>query len=127
MLPQRPTGVAVERLGRQVGQPGQPLEPGGPLGGGLAVAVQGRRVGVEDDQPLVAVDDHRPGVPGQVEERADADHGGDLQRLGDDRRVAGPAAGLGGEPQHQRRVEPGGLARREVVGQQDARLGQALA
>ena len=115
----------VERLGGQVGQAGQPLEPRGPLGGRLAVARQGRRVGVEHDQPLVAVDDHRPGVPGEVEEPADADHRGDLQRLGDDRRVAGPAAGLGGEAEDELGVEPGGLAGREVVRQQHARLREA--
>ena len=53
--------------------------------------------------------------------RPEADDGRDLQRRGDDGRVAGPAAGLGGEAQDAARVEPRGLAGREVVGQEHGR------
>ena len=81
----------------------------------------GRGIGIEDDQPLVAVDDDHPRLPCPVEEPAQADHRRDLQRLGDDRRMAGPAPHLGGEAQDPLRVEPRRLARREVVRQQHGR------
>ena len=125
-VPPEPDLDLVERLGGEPREPREHLEPFRTRGGCLAVTFQRRPVGVKHDEPFVAIDDHRTRMSGAVEEPADADHGGNLQRLGDDRRVAGAAAGLGREAEDQARVEAGGLARRQVGGEQDARLQEPL-
>ena len=112
ILPQSSIAAAVEGLGGQVGLAGQDLEPGRPLGGEPAdsapgSAASGSRM-TRPSSPSMMAD---PAMPGAVEEPAQPDHRRDLQRGGDDRRVAGAAAGLGGEARDAPRVEPGGLAR----------------
>ena len=118
--------AAVLGLGGQVGLAGQDLKPGRSLGGDLVISLLGFRVGVEDDQALVAIDDGHPAMPGAVQELAQADHGRDLQRGRDDRGMAGAAAGLGGEARDEAGVEPGGLAGRQVVRQHDRRRRQVV-
>ena len=102
---------AVQRLGGQAGFAGEDLKPGRSLRGDLAVSLLGFRVGVEDDEALVAVDDGHPAMLGAVQELAQPDHGRDLQGGRDDRGVAGAAAGLGGEARDEPGVDPGRLAR----------------
>ena len=60
--PRARSAATVECLGRQVGLAGQDLEPRRSLGGRRAITSLGWRIGVEDDQTLVAVDDRHPAV-----------------------------------------------------------------
>ena len=88
---------AVGRLGRQVAQR---LQPGGQAAVLLGlVAVVGERlfVGLQDHQPVVAVDDHHVAAGDVGQERSGADDGRNLQAFGDDGRVAAGAADLGDE------------------------------
>ena len=63
------------------------------------VAIAGERllVRMQNDQALVAVDDHRLAAGDVGQKRPDADHRGNAEPLGDDRRVAAGAADLGDE------------------------------
>ena len=58
------------------------------------------------------------------DELAQADDGGNVQNAGHDGGVAGPSAGFGGEGMDALRIEGGGLAGRQVVGEHDDRLAQ---
>ena len=90
------------------------------------VAIAGQRlfVGLEDHQPLVAVDDHQVAAGDLGQEGPGADDGGDFQGLGDDRRMAARPAHLGDEAADEAAVEIGGFAGREVVGQHQHRRGE---
>ena len=90
------------------------------------VAVAGERflVRLEDHQPLVAVDDHQVAAGDLGQEGSGAHHGGDLQGLGHDRRVAAGPADLGDKTAHKAAVEVGGLAGGEIVGQDQDRGGE---
>ncbi len=63
------------------------------------VPVAGDRffVGLQDDQPLIAVDDDQVAAGHVGQERAGADDGRNFQRLGDDGGVAARAADFGDE------------------------------
>ena len=63
------------------------------------VAIAGDRffVGLQDHQPVVAVDDHQVAAGDVGQERAGADHGRNFQPFGDDGRVAARAADFGGK------------------------------
>jgi len=74
----------------------------GELGGGAlldSAAIFGESgfIGVDDDDAVLSVDDDRGLVGGDIGEVTDADDGGDSQRAGEDRGVAGFAAEVGGE------------------------------
>ena len=107
----------IERFGRKIGLLREDLEACGPLGGRRAIPRLGGQIRVEDDQTLVAVDDRHPALPGDVQELAQADHGRDFERGGDDGRVAGTSSRLGGEAEHAIGIEPRRLARRQVLRQ----------
>ncbi len=102
------------------------LKPGRSLGGGLVISFLGFRVGVEDDEALVAIDDRHPAVLGTVQELAQPHHGRDLQCGRDDRGMTGTATGLGGESRDEQGVDPGRFTRSQVVRQQDRRRGQLV-
>ena len=92
---------AVGRFGRQVAQR---LELRGPrplLFDLVAVAGDRLFVGLQDHQPLVAVDDHQVAAGDVGQERAGADDGRNFQPFGDDRRVAAGPADLGDEAAHE--------------------------
>ena len=105
----------IERFGRQIGLLREDPESCGPLGGRRAIPRLGGQIRVEDDQTLVAVDDRHPALSGDVQELAQADHGRDFKRRGDDGRVAGTASRLGGEAEHAIGIKPRSLARRQVL------------
>ena len=74
--------------------------------------------------PAAPSTDERRAVRDREQRRARADHGGDPERAGEDRRVArGPAAG-GRDRVRVLGIEPRRLAGRELVGEHDARLGR---
>ena len=115
----------VERLGRQVGLLGQNPEPRRAFGGGRSIALLGGRVGIEDDQALIAIDDGHSNLPGRLEKLPQTDDRRDLQRGGDDGGMAGLPPAFGGEAQDPLGVQPRRLAGREVLGQ-DQRGGRQL-
>ena len=121
MLPQsstrHPSRVSAGRSAR----PARTSEPGATLGGRLAVARpgsawSGSRMTSPSSPSMMAIRQCRA----RSRNAAEPDDGGDLQRAGDDRRMAGAAAGLGGEAQDALRVEARRLARGQVVRQHDA-------
>ena len=115
---------AVGGLGRQIAERRQPRGQRALLLGLVPVAGERLFVGLEDDQALVAVDDHQVAAGDVGQERADADDRGNLHAFGDDRRVAAGAADLGDKAADELAVEVGRFAGREVVGQHDHRRGE---
>ena len=79
------------------------------------------RVGLDLDRAGRAVDQHRAAGL-DVECTGRADDARDAELAGDDRGVAGRAAALGHQGEDDRRVESGGVGRREVGRDQHARL-----
>ena len=79
-------------------------------------------VGIHGDRALLAVE--QDGHPvGDVVEPADRDDAGQPQLPGDDRGVAGGPPRPRGQADHPRRVQPGGVGGRQVVGEQHRRQG----
>ena len=62
--------------------------------------------------------DEDGGAVPELEQAGHADHAGDAELAGDDRGVAGGAALLGHQRDHGGRVEPCGVGRRQVLGDQ---------
>ncbi len=91
---------------------------------GLAEPGDGGVVGVNDHQAAVAVDDDQVAARDVGRDALQTHDGRDAHGPGDDRRVAGPAADIGGETQDLRPVQAGRLAGRQVVCDDDDRLGQ---
>ena len=116
---------AVGRLGRQIARARRAAPRARALLLGL-VPIAGERlfVGLQDHQPLVAVDDHQVAAGNVGQERPGADDRRNFQPLGDDRRVAAGAADLGDEAAHELAVEIGRFAGREIVGQDHDRRGE---
>ena len=85
----------------------------------LAILLDRRRIGLQDDRALVAVDDHLVAAGDVAQERADADDRRQFERLGDDRGVASGTADLGDEAENELAIEIGRFAGREIVGQDD--------
>ena len=79
-------------------------------------------VGVDLDGALLAVEDQRRALLDRQQRLAEADDGGDAERAGEDRRVAGRAAARGGDRVGPVGVQRRRLARRQLVGEHDARL-----
>ena len=114
---------AVLRLDRPVGA-ARPLPVLPPR---LALAPVGGRDArrrVEDHVAVQAVHDQRLAVADLRRRPLHAEHGGDLQRVGEDRGVRGRAARLGHEPDDPRLVQPDGVGRRERVGDDDRVFGE---
>ena len=88
---------AVERFGGQIAERLELGRQRAVFFGLVAVAGERFFVGLEDDHALVAVDDHQIAAGDFGEERAGADHGGNAEGLGDDRRMAARPADLGDE------------------------------
>ena len=109
--PQRPQVLAVGLLGRR-----QPL-----------VGLPGRRIGIEDDLAAAPVDDHGVARLDPGRQLLEADHEGQAERLGQDRRVRGPAAPIGGEAHHAGALEREGIERRQVDAHRDRSRGRAVA
>ena len=112
--------VAVLGDGGQVAQGVQAVDELHLLAASTArYSLDGPRVGVDDDHAAVAVDDDHVAAGGLGGDVVEAHHGRDAQRAGDDGRVAGLAAGVGGQAQDVLAVQAGRLTGREVVGQDD--------
>ncbi len=82
---------------------------------------QGRRR-VQQERALIAVQQRGLSVLDAVHQPGDPDDGGEAERAGQDCRVRGRAALLGGEADHQFTVQAGRLRGRQVAGDQDGRL-----
>ena len=80
-----------------------------------------RLVGAHDDLPRVSVDEQQLAVDDACGLGV-ADHGGEPQFAGDDRRVRGRATLFGDEREAHGRVERDRVGGRQVVGHQDERL-----
>ena len=85
----------------------------------IAVSGEGHVVGLHDDPAVVTVHNH--GVPPRNvrQERPHADHGGNLQRLGNDRRMPPRPPDLGDEAEHEAAIQECRFAGSQVVGQDD--------
>ncbi len=121
---------AVARFGGQIAQRLQLRGQNADFLGLAPIAGESFLVGLKDHQPLVAVDDRRLAAGDFGEERAGADHGGNFQRLGHDRRVAARPAHLGDEPADIPPVEIRSFTGREIVGQHEhgrGEMGDSLA
>ena len=125
----RAGGVAVGHVGEEPDRlaVGRPPGPGPRLQGGPLLDV-GRDptlglglVGVDLDHAGGAVDE-QPAAARDVERARGADHARDAELAGDDRGVAGRAAALGDQREHPLGVEAGGVGRRQVGGDEHARL-----
>jgi hypothetical protein len=101
----------------------RPRVPGERLGGharGVDPGERLRLLGVDGHRALLAVEEH--GHPGRdVVQPAHRDDAGQAELAGDDRRVAGRAPEPGSQADHPGRVQPRGVGRGEVVGEQHRR------
>ncbi len=116
--------LAVGRHGRQIAQGFQLGRPRLMLFGFVAVAGNRFFVGLQDDQPLVAVDDDHVAARDISQERAGADHGRNLQCRCHDGGMAARPAGFGDEAADKIRAEIGRFAGRERVREHDHRRDQ---
>ena len=96
------------RVDRQRGRPGN--------------AANRVRRWVDEQRPRIAVEQQGLAVGDGVDQAGDADDGRQAERAGEDRRVRRRRALFGGEPDHQRAVEAGGLRGREVARHHDRGL-----
>ena len=78
-----------------------------------------RRVGVDGHGSGVAVEQQRRGVGDAEHGVAEADHGGQAERAGEDRGVGGGRAAGGDDPEHPVGVQAGSVGGRELVGDHD--------
>ncbi len=124
-LGRRAVGHVGEQLEREAVERGRRAGPAGELlaltpalldaGAGLV------GVGALLDRAGLAVDDDE-GAGRELHDPGGADDARDAELPRDDRGVAGRTAALGDQRGHQCRVEAGGVARGEVLGDQDGRL-----
>ena len=113
--------AAVERGGGGLAEVGELLLDGGLADLQFAVFPQGLVAGVDDDDAVVAVEQHMVAGAELVADVVEADDGGDVQRPRHDGGVGGLAADVGAEAEDEGAVELRGVARVEVVGEEDVR------
>ena len=135
------TALAASRGRAQVREH---LDPGAVAGGaGLVRALAGRRpplVGalaplgrvalhiggwVDQHRARLAVEQHGRAVLDLEDRVAETDDRRQPERTREDRRVGGGGAVRGGDPGHERGIERGGIAGRELAGDHDARSARA--
>ena len=119
-------GVAVERDRGLFAQQGELLLEQRPALLELAVFEERLVGGVERQHAAVPVEQGVFAVVHRLEQGPQSHHRRNPHLAGHDGRVAGLAAGLGGESEHMLAVQQGRDTRCEIMGHQDAGLGEVL-
>ena len=94
------------------------------LGLNPAIAEQRLLGGIDDHHPFITVDQHPVAAADPRREIPDSDHRRNLQRARHDDGMARLAADVGNDGQGRAAVDPGGIGRRDVVGDHHAFLSQ---
>ncbi len=121
---QERNALPVTGFGGQEAEFAEPVLKGAEAAARILIAEESFLVGVENQQAAVAVHDDQVAAGNVGDEPAQADYRRQFQGTGHDGSVAGPAAGFGGETVNLVRLQRGGFARRQVVSQDNDRLGQ---
>ena len=116
---------AVGRFGRQVAQRLQRAASDRCCFGLVPIAGERFFVGLQDDQALVAVDDHQVAAGDSVRNGPVPTTAGISMPFGHDRGVAARPADFGDEAADELAIQIGGFAGREIVGQDHDRRSQS--